>query len=137
MAFSVSPNFRIDRGSLPAASISSLMFPEGVRGIRAHKTLKQCMHCLTGAVTVDLENADSTSCFDSTARSVSDHPTLLLAGCSCINPAVALVARCPASAGSGVAVTPSSKPTIRPSQTSPKYCVAISVGSPGPMSPAD
>src|SRR5689334_7819978 len=58
-------------------------------------------------------------------------------GRSCINAAVALVARRSASAGLGVAATPSSKPTIRPSQRSPRYCVAISVGSPGPMSPID
>jgi hypothetical protein len=32
---------------------------------------------------------------------------------------------------------PSSKPTISPSQRSPKYCIAISAGCPGPMSPVN
>ena len=58
-------------------------------------------------------------------------------GWSCINAAVALVALRSASAGSGVTATPSSNPTIRPSQRSPRYCVAISIGSPEPMSPFD
>ena len=65
------------------------------------------------------------------------YPSVAGSGCSCINAAVGLVARRSASAGSGVAATPSSKPTISPSQRSPKYCIAISAGCPGPMSPVN
>jgi len=46
-----------------------------------------------------------------------------------------LVTRRSASAGPGVVAIPSSNSTLRPSQTSPRYCAAISAGSPGPMSP--
>jgi transposase len=50
---------------------------------------------------------------------------------------VALVARRAASAGAGVAAPPSSRRTIRLSQRRPKNCLAISAGSPLPISSVD
>ncbi len=55
------------------------------------------------------------------ATAVDPYRPFAGSGCSRINAEVALIARRSASAGSGAAATPSSKPIIRFSQRSPKY----------------